>query len=64
MDTWTTFWGWLLVIVLVIYAGLAIAITIGGFFDVNVMLTTIDDQHNPDGDDANDGLTTGTPLKT
>lgn len=56
MDAWTTFWGWLLVIVLVIYAGLAIAITIGGFFDVKAMLTAIDDQHNPgdpDGDDAN-----------
>ena len=45
MDAWTTFWGWLRVIVLVIYAGLAIVITIGGFFDVKGMLTTIDDQH-------------------
>ena len=55
MDAWTTFWGWLLVVVLVIYAGLAIAITIGGFFDVKAMLTTIDDQHEPHeqaGDDA------------
>ncbi len=48
MDAWTTFWGWLLVTVLVIYAGLAIAITIGGFFDVKAMLTTIDDQHDAD----------------
>ena len=45
MDAWATFWGWLLVIVLVIYAGLAIVITIGGFFDVKGMLTTIDAQH-------------------
>lgn len=58
MDAWTTFWGWLLVIVLVIYAGLAIAITIGGFFDVKGMLTTINDQHEskkrakPDADAA------------
>ena len=48
MDAWTTFWGWLLVVVLVIYASLAIAITIGGFFDVKEMLTTIDDQHESD----------------
>ena len=48
MDAWTTFWGWLLVTVLVIYAGLAIAITIGGFFDVKEMLTTIVDQHKSD----------------
>ena len=45
MDAWTTFWGWLLFTVLVIYAGLTIVITIGGFFDVRGMLTTIDDQH-------------------
>jgi len=45
MDAWTTFWGWLLVIVLVVYAFLAIVITIGGFFDVKEMLATMDDQH-------------------
>ena len=45
MEAWTTFWGWLLVIVLLIYAGLAVAITIGGFLDVKAMLTTIDDRH-------------------
>ena len=57
MDGWTTFWGWLLVVVLVIFAGLWFAIAIGGFFDIKAMLTTIDDQHKPDdhaGDDADD----------
>ena len=54
MDAWTTFWGWLLVTVLVIYAGLVIAITIGGFFDVKAMLTTIDDQHKPEDPDGGD----------
>ena len=43
MDAWATFWGWLLVVVLVVYTGLVIAITIGGFFDVKKMLFTIDD---------------------
>ena len=45
MDAWTTFWGWLLVTVLLIYAGLAVGIAIGGFVDVKRMLTTIDDRH-------------------
>lgn len=48
MDAWITFWGWLLVIVLVFYTILAITITIGGFFDVKEMLTTMDDQHKKD----------------
>ena len=53
METWVTFWGWLLVVVLIIYASLAIAVTIGGFFDVKGMLTTIDDQHqHPEGEEG------------
>ncbi|NOY42006.1 MAG: hypothetical protein GXP26_09235 [Planctomycetes bacterium] len=48
MDAWVTFWGWVLVIVLLVYAGLAVAITIGGFFDVKEMLTAIDEQHHTD----------------
>ena len=51
MDAWTTFWGWLLVIVLVVYAILAITIAIGGFFDVKEMLTTMDDQHKQHNDE-------------
>ena len=39
------FWGWLLVIVLVVYSILAITITIGGFFDVKEMFATMDEQH-------------------
>ena len=45
MDGWTMFWGWMLVVVLVIYAGLSIGIAIGGFLDVKGMLTSIDDRH-------------------
>ncbi|TWU25916.1 hypothetical protein [Bythopirellula polymerisocia] len=45
MDAWTMFWGWLLVIVLLVYAFLAIVITIGGFFDVKMMFTTMVEQH-------------------
>ena len=53
MDAWAIFWGWLLVIIFVIYVGLAIAITIGGFFDVKAMPTSIADQHGPDHPDHN-----------
>lgn len=38
MDAWTTFLGWLLVV----YA--LLTITIGGFFDVKEMLTTMGQQ--------------------
>ena len=45
MDAWATFWGWLLVTVLVVFAGLAVAITIGGFFDIKALLATMDARH-------------------
>ena len=48
MDFWIAFWGWLLVVVLLVYSALAVAIAIGGFFDVKEMLTTIDRQHQPE----------------
>ena len=48
MDAWTTFWGWLLVGALAVFSILAITITIGGFFDVKGMLTTMNDQHEQD----------------
>ena len=56
MGSWVTFWGWLLVVVLIIYTSLAIAVTIGGFFDVKGMLTTIDDQHqHGEGEEKGEG---------
>ena len=45
MDVWATFWGLLLAVVLVVYACLAVVITIGAFSDVKRMLTTMDDRH-------------------
>jgi len=55
MDAWATFWGWLLVTVLVIFAGLTIAITIGGFFDIKALLATMDAQHKASEQDGSDG---------
>jgi len=48
MAAWTTFWGWLLVCVLLIFTVLAVTITIGGFFDIKALLTTLKRQDTPD----------------
>jgi len=48
MDSWAIFWGWLLIIVLVIFAVLAVVVTIGGFFDVKALLKTMEKQHDED----------------
>ena len=48
MDTWATFWGVLFVLVLAVFALLAVVVTIGGFFDVRAMFRTINDQHHED----------------
>lgn len=45
MDAWATFWGYLLVVVLVVFAMLAVAITIGGFFDVKSLFASMEKQH-------------------
>jgi hypothetical protein len=55
MGFWITFWGCLLVVVLLVYAMLAVAITIGGFFDVREMLATLEKQHQAD--EAKNGTT-------
>tara|TARA_R110002049_G_scaffold4601_5_gene32793 strand:- start:1099333 stop:1099485 length:153 start_codon:yes stop_codon:yes gene_type:complete len=46
MDAWATFWGWFLIAVLVVFGLLSIAITIGGFFDVKSLFSSIEQQHD------------------
>jgi hypothetical protein len=48
MDAWATFWGWFLVVVLVVFGLLAVAITIGGFFDAKALFSSIEKQHDDD----------------
>lgn len=48
MDQWTIFWGALLVVVILIFAGVAVKVTIGGFFDVKEMFKGINEQHEED----------------
>ncbi len=45
MGFWTVFWAALLAVALTIFAGLAVVVTIGGFFDVKALLRTIDRKH-------------------
>lgn len=52
IETWTTFWGWLLVIVLGVFSLLTLAIAIGGFFDIKSLLSDIDNEPT-EFDDAN-----------
>lgn len=39
MTSWLMFWKWLLIVVIAIYAVLALAVTIGGFGDLLRMLS-------------------------
>ena len=45
MNFWITFWSGLLIASVAVFAVLAIAVTIGGFFDVRSLLRSIDAQH-------------------
>ncbi len=46
MDFWVSFWGWLLVLGLTVFAGLAIVVAIGGASDIRAMFRTIREQHD------------------
>jgi hypothetical protein len=54
MDAWATFWGVLLIAVLVVFAVLSVAITIGGFFDIKALLASIEAQHKGSDNDTPD----------
>jgi len=45
MQFWTAFWAALLVVALTIFAGLAVVVSIGGFFDVKALLRSIGRRH-------------------
>jgi hypothetical protein len=46
MSFWSHFWMWFLLFGLVIFLGLAIAVSIGGFFDVRALFRSIRRQHD------------------
>lgn len=45
IDGWATFWTWVLIGTAIVFTCLAIAVAIGGFFDIRALLKTIDRQH-------------------
>jgi hypothetical protein len=45
VDFWITFWSVIFVATLIVFAILAISVTIGGFFDLKRLLKSIDQQH-------------------
>ena len=45
MAFWTNFWGLLLVVSMVIFAGVTVAVAIGGFSDIKSLFRSIESQH-------------------
>jgi len=45
MSFWSQFWMWFLLFGLAVFLGLAVAVSIGGFFDVRAMFKSIREQH-------------------
>ena len=45
MQSWIDFWTFLLVAALVVFVGLAIVVTIGGFFDIKALFRSIETKH-------------------
>ncbi len=52
MDGWATLWGVLFVTAMVIFAAVAVVVTIGGFSDIRAMLKRITEQHAEDTSDS------------
>ncbi len=42
ISSWATFWGWILGISLVLFAVIAVVVTIGGFRDIRDLLAQAD----------------------
>lgn len=45
MEFWISFWTVLLILALAVFAGLAVAVTVGGFFDVKALFRNIEARH-------------------
>jgi hypothetical protein len=46
MSFWSTFWAWFLLLGLVLFLGLAVVVSIGGFFDIRTLFKSIRSQHD------------------
>lgn len=45
MDSWLIFWTVLLIAALVVFAGLVVVVTVGGFFDIKKLFRSIEARH-------------------
>tara|TARA_B100000809_G_scaffold126092_1_gene124353 strand:+ start:333 stop:524 length:192 start_codon:yes stop_codon:yes gene_type:complete len=50
IGSWATFWGWTLGISLVLFAVIAVVVTIGGYRDIRSLLEKAGDEGDSDGD--------------
>ncbi len=46
MHAWATFWTWLLVIGLSVFFGLAVVVSIRGFYDVHALFSSVRERKN------------------
>ena len=54
MDFWLSFWTGLLIVAIVAFAGLAVVVSIGGFFDVKALFRSMDKKHAEHSREEND----------
>lgn len=45
MEFWINFWAVLLVAAMVVFAGLAVVVTVGGFFDIKALFRSMEAKH-------------------
>ena len=45
MNGWIILWAVVLIVTSAIFAGLAIAVTVGGYFDLRALFKKVDQQH-------------------
>ena len=50
IGSWATFWGWTLGISLVLFAVIAVVVTIGGYRDIRTLLAQTGDDDGSGGD--------------
>ena len=53
ISSWASFWGWILGISLVLFAVIAVVVTIGGFRDIRALLAKAADneKNSPEGNE-------------
>lgn len=45
MSIWSTFWTWTFLVAIIFFAGMAVVVAIGGFFDLRALFSSLREQH-------------------